>query len=127
MSDGFASPRVNAARIKDFLGCGHPVRITGKVLNFSDDETHLLMEASDGGKVKVLLPPVCPASFPGAPPDPSFRFSQPPQLHNVTDTFVEIIGNVQDASTIKFMACINMGPKLGVSIFNSHFLCLPDP
>jgi hypothetical protein len=33
MSDGFASPRVNAARIKDFLGCGHPVRVTGKVLN----------------------------------------------------------------------------------------------
>lgn len=99
MSDGFASPRVNAARIKDFLGCGHPVRVAGKVLNFSDDETYLLMEASDGGQIKVLLP-------------------QPPQPHNVTDTFVEIIGNVVDASTIKFMACINMGPKLDLAVVN---------
>jgi hypothetical protein len=37
MSDGFASPRVNAARIKSYLGAGHPVRVTGKVLNVRDD------------------------------------------------------------------------------------------
>ena len=44
--------------------------------------------------------------------------SQTPQPHNVTDTFVEIIGTAVDASTIKFMACINMGPKLG-----AFYLC----
>jgi replication factor A3 len=40
---------------------------------------------------------------------------QPPQVHDVTDTFVEIIGTVVNASTIKLMACINMGSKLGTS------------
>ncbi|KAI9458629.1 replication factor A protein 3 [Lactarius psammicola] len=108
MSDGFTSPRVNAARIKNYLGSGHPVRVTGKVLNFSDDETHLLMEASDGGHVKVLLPP-------------------PPQPHDVTDTFVEIIGNVVDASTIKFMTCINMGPKLDLALVNQVVELTFDP
>ena len=78
------------------------------------------MEASDGGHVKVLLPPVSPSlGFQEQPLDPLFCLvadsPQPPQPHNVTDTFVEIIGNTVDASTIKFMACINMGPKLGAS------------
>ncbi|KAH8979876.1 hypothetical protein EDB83DRAFT_2537158 [Lactarius deliciosus] len=108
MSDGFTSPRVNAARIKDYQGSGHPVRVTGKVLNFSDDETHLVMEASDGGHVKVLLP-------------------APPQPHNVTDTFVESIGTVVDASTIKFMACINMGSKLDLALVNQVVELTFDP
>lgn len=108
MSDGYSSPRVNAARIKNYLGSGHPVRVTGKVLNFSDDETHFLMEASDGGQVKVVLPP-------------------PPQLHNVTDTFVEIIGTAVDASTVKFMACINMGPKLDLALVNQVIELTFDP
>ena len=33
MSDDDVSPRVNAARLKDFVGASHPVRMTGKVLN----------------------------------------------------------------------------------------------
>ena len=32
-------------------------------VQFSDDETHFLMEASDGGQIKVLLPPVCPGIY----------------------------------------------------------------
>ncbi|KAI9507604.1 replication factor A protein 3 [Russula earlei] len=99
MSDDQGSPRVNSARLKNYLGAGHPVRVTGKVLNFSDDETHLLMEAPDGGKIKVLLPP-------------------PPQTHGVTDTFVEIVGTVVDASTIKHMVCINMGSDLDLNLVN---------
>ena len=27
------SPRVNAARLKDYVGASHPIRMTGKVLN----------------------------------------------------------------------------------------------
>ncbi|KAI0287514.1 hypothetical protein BC826DRAFT_1043821 [Russula brevipes] len=56
MSEDYASPRVNSARVKDYLGASHPVRVTGKLLNFSNDDTYLLMEAADGGQVKVLLP-----------------------------------------------------------------------
>ncbi|KAH9973837.1 hypothetical protein BGW80DRAFT_1458870 [Lactifluus volemus] len=70
MSDEYISPRVNSARIKDFMDASHPVRVTGKVLNFSDDETHLLMEACDGGKITVMLP-------------------LPPQVHDVTDTLLK--------------------------------------
>ena len=33
MSEELTSPQVNAARIKSYLGAGHPVRVTGKVLN----------------------------------------------------------------------------------------------
>ena len=33
MSDDDVSPRVNAARLKDFVGASHPIRMTGKVLN----------------------------------------------------------------------------------------------
>ena len=33
MSDDDISPRVNAARLKDFVGASHPIRVTGKVLN----------------------------------------------------------------------------------------------
>jgi len=40
---------------------------------------------------------------------------QPPQSHDVTATFVEVVGTVVDASTIKLLTCINMGSKLGGS------------
>lgn len=38
---------------------------------------------------------------------------QPPQPHDVTATFVEVIGTVVDASTIKLLTSIDMGSKLG--------------
>jgi hypothetical protein len=90
MSEDHESTRVNSARLKDFVGASHPVRMTGKVLNvrppkntpilslahrtafffshlclvsqFSNDETYFLMEAPDGGQIKVLLPPVRPSA-----------------------------------------------------------------
>ncbi|KAI0298719.1 replication factor A protein 3 [Multifurca ochricompacta] len=108
MSDHLLSPRVNSAHMKDYLDGRHPVRITGKVLNFASDETYLLMEASDGGQIKVLLP-------------------QHPQSHNVTDTFVEIIGTIVNPSTIKFMACINMGSNLDLTLVNQVVELTFDP
>ncbi|KAF8462088.1 replication factor A protein 3 [Russula ochroleuca] len=108
MSNEPVSPRVNAARLKDFIGASHPVRFTGKVLSFSNDETYVLMEASDGGKVKVLLPP-------------------PPQPHDVTATFVEVVGTVVDASTIKLLTCIDMGSKLDLAMVNQVIELTFDP
>lgn len=84
------------------------------------------MEAADGGSVKVLLPQV-------RSKDVLFGIGiqlaslallicvlQPPQAHDVTDTFVEIVGTVIDATTIKFLTCINMGSKLGETVFHFH-------
>lgn len=78
------------------------------------------MEAPDGGKVKVLLPPVRVSCFVSRR---GVRFMylthsrslsiQPPQPHDVTATFVEVIGTVVDASTIKLLTSIDMGSKLG--------------
>ena len=31
----------------------------------------------------------------------------------MTDTFVEVVGSVVDASTVKMLACTNMGSSLG--------------
>ena len=87
------------------------------------------MEAPDGGKIKVLLPPVRPPlSCPWRASEGSlllcmlmYRVAvplQPPVTHGVTDTYVEIVGSVVDASTLNFMTCINMGSQLGAS-------CLP--
>jgi hypothetical protein len=40
-------------------------------------------------------------------------FLQPPQVHDVTATYVEIVGTVVDQSTIKLLTCINFGSQLG--------------
>ena len=119
-------PQLRSPRQGDREGAQRAlVLITARVLiladhsdflrSISNDETHMLMEASDGGQMKVLLPSVCPSIYlqlqPLISPLPLLS------LHNSTvlDAFVEIIGNAVDASTIKFLACINMGPKLGAS------------
>ncbi len=82
------------------------------------------MEAPDGGKIKVLLPPVRPSLSSAASESAlllcmlMYRVAvplQPPVTHGVTDTYVEIVGSVVDASTLNFMTCINMGSQLGAS------------
>jgi hypothetical protein len=77
------------------------------------------MEGPDGGSVKVLLPPVCLSHFVSAfwraGANCFCLFLQPPAPHDVTATFVEIVGTVVDASTIKLLTCINMGSTLGGS------------
>lgn len=76
------------------------------------------MEAADGGRVKVLLPSV--RSFFRCIRDSGIQFwladmriLQPPQAHDVTATFVEIVGTVVDATTVKLLTCINLGSQLG--------------
>ncbi|KAN0108959.1 hypothetical protein V8E52_009742 [Russula decolorans] len=108
MSVESVSPRVNSARMRNFIGASHPIRLTGKVLNFADDETYVNMEAADGGRVKVLLPP-------------------PPQAHDVTATFVEIVGTVVDATTVKLLTCINMGAQLDLAMVNQVIELTFDP
>jgi hypothetical protein len=45
--------------------------------------------------------------------DDAYVSFQPPQVHDVTATFVEIVGTVVDATTVKLLTCINLGSQLG--------------
>ncbi|KAI0277956.1 replication factor A protein 3 [Russula aff. rugulosa BPL654] len=107
------SPRVNSARMRTFIGASHPIRLIGKVVNFADDETYMNMEAADGGRVKVLLP--------------RYVLSFPPQAHDVTATFVEIVGTAVDATTVKLLTCINLGSQLDLTMVNQVIELTFDP
>ncbi|KAI0090381.1 replication factor A protein 3-domain-containing protein [Irpex rosettiformis] len=84
------SPRVNSARLSDYRN--RTVRLTGKVLRFTDSDD-VILQASDGGEVKVVM-------IPGS-------------ASALSSTYVEVIGVVQSADTIKAQACINNGDDLG--------------
>ena len=45
---------------------------------------------------------------------------QPPQAHDVTATFVEVVGTAIDATTVKLLTCINMGAQLGGGLYLPH-------
>ncbi|KAI0346688.1 replication factor A protein 3 [Trametopsis cervina] len=90
------SPRVNSGRLSDYVN--RTVRLTGKVLRFNEASDEVVLQASDKGEVKVIL-------LPGE--------------KGVIDTaYVEIIGVVQNQSTIKAQACINLGPSLDLELVN---------
>ncbi|KAI0942060.1 hypothetical protein AcW1_009617 [Taiwanofungus camphoratus] len=95
------SPRVNSARLADYIG--RTVRLTCKVIRIKGDT--VIVEASDGGEVQVRLPG-----------DPGLE-----------ETYVEFIGTVIDASSIKCMACINLGSELDMNIVNDVVELWHDP
>ncbi|KAG6332434.1 hypothetical protein ID866_6651 [Astraeus odoratus] len=76
------SPRVNSARLPAFKG--RHVRLPCKLLKFQGSSA--IVEACDGGQVEVRLSPA----------------------DELTGTYAEIIGQVVDESTIKFMFGISM-------------------
>jgi replication factor A3 len=41
----------------------------------------------------------------------------------MSDTYVEVVGNVVDATTIKMLGCINLGSDLGEFPSSELFLC----
>ncbi|KAF9051784.1 replication factor A protein 3 [Panaeolus papilionaceus] len=95
------STRVNAARMADFVG--KEVRLVGRVL--SADGTRMTIEACDGGQVIVTNT---------ANADHS-------------DAYVEVIGRVQNATTIQMHACINMGEDLDTKLVNDTIELIHDP
>jgi len=86
------APRVNSARLNNYVG--RPVRLTCKVLRLQGDVA--IVEATDGGQIEV-------------------RLTRDP---NMNDPFVEFIGTVVDSSTLKMMACINLGSDLDMKLAN---------
>ncbi|KAF8883031.1 replication factor A protein 3 [Infundibulicybe gibba] len=95
------STRVNSARLSGFIG--KTVRLACKVLNFSGDV--MVVEASDGGQVTI----------------------QVPSSAQVSDTYVEIVGSVIDATSIKMMACIGLGGELDLKLINDTIELIHDP
>ncbi|KAI0078331.1 replication factor A protein 3 [Panus rudis PR-1116 ss-1] len=92
MSSELTSPRVNSARLADYIG--RNVRLTCKVLKVSSDSA--LVEASDGGQVKIIIT---------ATP--------------ITDTYIEVIGKVEEPGVIKMLNCVNQGNNLNMKLVNS--------
>jgi len=101
MTSEHLSTRVNSARLQQYIG--RTVRLACKTIKFQGDIA--IVEASDGGQVEIRLP----------------------RDANMSDTFVEVIGNVVDASTIKMMACVNLGSELDMKLVNDTIELIHDP
>ncbi|KAI0696841.1 replication factor A protein 3 [Cytidiella melzeri] len=90
------SPRVNSARLGDYLS--RTVRLTGKVLRFTDASNEVVLQASDGGEVRVIMISGSESSM--------------------TSSFVEIIGIAQSPNSVKAQACLNLGDDLDLDLVN---------
>ncbi|TFK34446.1 replication factor A protein 3 [Crucibulum laeve] len=95
------STRVNSARLPFYIG--KMVRLPCKILNFNSASA--TVQAADGGEVIIRLIADIPMS----------------------DTFVEVIGNVVDATTIKMMGCVNLGSDLDLKLVNDTIELIHDP
>ncbi|KAI0066831.1 replication factor A protein 3 [Artomyces pyxidatus] len=99
------SPRVNSARLGNYVAQKQPVRIVGKISNFSQKGDTALMTACDGGEVKIMLN----------------------AGHNMVDTFVEVIGTPIDPSTVRYISCTNMGANMDLKLVNDVVELTFDP
>ncbi|KAH7923092.1 replication factor A protein 3 [Leucogyrophana mollusca] len=95
------SSRVNSARLPQFVG--QTVRLACKVLRFQADTA--IVEASDGGQVEIRLP----------------------KDHNMAATYVEVIGTVLDATSIKMLGCVNLDGELDMKLVNDVVELTFDP
>ncbi|KAF9814154.1 hypothetical protein IEO21_05292 [Rhodonia placenta] len=93
------APRVNSARLGQYVS--RTVRLTCKTLK----ALLLFVQASDGGEVQVRL----------------LREA------NMTTAYIEVIGSVIDASTIRMMACIDLGNELDMKLVNDVVELWHDP
>ncbi|EKM55304.1 uncharacterized protein PHACADRAFT_28352 [Phanerochaete carnosa HHB-10118-sp] len=91
MSDQL-SPRVNSARLPDYPN--QIVRVTGKVLKLNDSTNEVILQASDGGEVKV--------KFVTAP--------------SITSSFIEVVGNATAPDILKGHAVIDLGDDFDLAI-----------
>lgn len=95
------APRVNSARLGQYVS--RTVRLTCKTLKVQGDTA--VVQASDGGEVQVRL----------------LREA------NMTTAYIEVIGSVIDASTIRMMACIDLGNELDMKLVNDVVELWHDP
>ncbi|GJE87105.1 hypothetical protein PsYK624_031880 [Phanerochaete sordida] len=90
----FLSPRVNSARMPDYQGKN--VRLSGKVLRLNDSANEVILQAPDGGEVRV-------------------KFVQAPAL---TSQYIEVVGNVTAPDALKGHAVIDLGDDYDLELAN---------
>ncbi|KAF8629423.1 hypothetical protein AX15_003472 [Amanita polypyramis BW_CC] len=103
MSFELTSPRVNAALFPQYVG--KAIRLVCKIVSVQDDMA--IVQVSDGGELHVQMTR-----------DQHIGDSGP---------FVELIGNVIDATTLRLMTCINLGQELDMSIVEGAIRLTHDP
>ncbi|KAI5123224.1 hypothetical protein M0805_001313 [Coniferiporia weirii] len=96
-----STPRVNSARLGDFVG--RTVRLVCKVERVKGMSA--IVRATDMGQVEVKMTTDA----------------------QIGDTFVEVIGTVEDANVVKMHACIDLGSELDLELVNDCINLCHDP
>ncbi|GAA6059748.1 hypothetical protein JCM10212_001956 [Sporobolomyces blumeae] len=84
------TPRVNSAKLA--LYTGKTVRVCGKVVTLADDSA--ILETSDGGQITVKLD----------------------RMTNLQDTFVEVVGRVDNDNTVTELVSQNLGDSFDLEL-----------
>ncbi|TFK73508.1 replication factor A protein 3 [Pluteus cervinus] len=103
MSTEFISTRVNSARLADYQG--QMVRLACRVGKLSDGNATVV--AADGGEVSILI-------------------GRLPVLE-ISDHFIEVIGKVENATTIRMLNLVNLGNELDLGLVNDTIEFIHDP
>ncbi|PVF93191.1 replication factor A protein 3 [Serendipita vermifera] len=96
------SPRVNAARMPNYIG--QSVSVVAKVIKLTGNSV-AIVELSDGGQIEVRLSA-----------DSHMR-----------DSYVEIIGRVENANTLKMQTVLNLGDKIDMAVVNHTIELMHTP
>ncbi|KAF9467878.1 replication factor A protein 3 [Collybia nuda] len=102
MSSDHISTRVNSARLPDFVG--KTVRLACKPIQLNGDMA--IVQASDGGEVTIR--------------------AMKPDI-NTEDGYLEVVGNVLDATTIKMLSYTILGQDLDMKLVNDTIELIHDP
>ncbi|THH11420.1 hypothetical protein EW145_g668 [Phellinidium pouzarii] len=99
------TPRVNSARLGDYVG--RTVRLVGEVKRVKD--LSAIVQATDMGQVEVKL-------------------TTKGDIESVESSFIEVIGTVEDANVMKLHGCINFGQcDLDLDLINFCINLSHDP
>ncbi|PFH53755.1 hypothetical protein AMATHDRAFT_136655 [Amanita thiersii Skay4041] len=103
MSREHIAPRVNAALFPRYVG--QVVRLTCKRLAVHGDTA--TVQASDGGELHVQMTN---------------------DMHmGDMGPFLELVGNVQDVTTMKLMTCVNLGDNLDLEMVDRTIQLIHSP
>jgi len=96
------TPRVNSALLGGYIG--RTVRLACKVIRVTQTGS-TMVEACDGGQVEI----------------------KHSTSNDMTSTYVEVIGTVEDENHIKYLACVNFGSDLDFKLVNDCVELMHDP
>jgi len=104
MDDPELSTRVNSARLARYTN--KTIRLPCQIL--SVNEGQILVEASDGGQVTVVVPSNM-------------------RNEHIQDKYIEVVGKVFDSATVHMLAYIGLGAHLDMKLVNDTTELIHDP